>query len=92
MPPAIPTITIGSGLGAAAILFTAKEPSKLLGILAFAVLWTVQFVAWGFWYTFIYPFFLSPLRKLPTPKGWHLGTGHTIEAIGKGIGVTAREW
>ncbi|KAJ4163591.1 hypothetical protein LMH87_005311 [Akanthomyces muscarius] len=92
MPPAIPTITIGSGLGAAAILYTAEQPSRLLGIVAFAVLWAVQFFTWGFWYTFIYPFFISPLRKLPTPTGWRPITGHTVEVIGKGVGVTAREW
>ncbi|PMB68733.1 hypothetical protein BM221_005314 [Beauveria bassiana] len=92
MPPAIPTITISSSLGAAAVVFTAGEPTKALGLEVFAVLWAAQFVTWGFWYMFIYPFFISPLRKLPTPRGWRLVTGHTIDAISRGLGVAARDW
>ncbi|KAM3544617.1 hypothetical protein ARSEF1564_002485 [Beauveria bassiana] len=51
MPPAIPTITISSSLGAAAVVFTAGEPTKVLGLEVFVVLWAAQFVTWGFWIT-----------------------------------------
>lgn len=93
MPPVIPTITIGSGLGAAIFVLKAEKSGRiLLGLEAFVALWLTQFVVWGFWYMFIYPFFISPLRKLPTPGKWRFGTGHAVQAIGKGIGVSAREW
>ncbi|KAK8140988.1 hypothetical protein G3M48_001110 [Beauveria asiatica] len=92
MLPVIPTITISSSLGAAAVVFTAGKPTKVLGLEVFVVLWAAQFVTWGFWYMFIYPFFISPLRKLPTPGGWRLVTGHSIEAISRGMGVSARDW
>lgn len=91
MPAVIPTITVGSGLGAVALLVGTKS-SKILAVEAFVILWAVQFIAWGFWFMFIYPFFISPLRKLPTPPGWRWGMGHSVRAVGDGLGVTAREW
>ncbi|KGQ05870.1 Taurochenodeoxycholic 6 alpha-hydroxylase [Beauveria bassiana D1-5] len=49
MPPAIPTITISSSLGAAAVVFTAEEPTTVLGLEVFVLLWAAQFVTWGVW-------------------------------------------
>lgn len=92
MPAIIPTITVGSGLAAVGILLMVPNASRLLGVEAFAAIWVLQFSIWGFWYMFIYPFFQSPLRKLPTPPGWHLGVGHAVYAVSKGFGVAAREW
>lgn len=92
MPAAIPTITVGSGIGAVIFVLTTNNTSRLLGIAAFFALWTVQFTIWGFWYMLIYPFFQSPLRNLPTPPDWPFFFGHGLQAAKRGFGVMAREW
>lgn len=91
MPAAIPVITVVSGLAAAAYMVASKSSDKMIGVSAFMVLFTVQFFVWGFWRMFIYPFFISPLRHLPTPPGWQLGIGHIGEGISRGLGVVGRE-
>ncbi|OAA73378.1 cytochrome P450 78A3 [Cordyceps fumosorosea ARSEF 2679] len=92
MPAAIPTITVGSGLGATAFMLTNEAATRTLGVKVFAALWAAQFLAYGFYCMFIYPFFLSPLRHLPTASGWQLGLGHSVQAINKGLGPTGRKW
>ncbi|KAL1621656.1 hypothetical protein SLS56_009126 [Neofusicoccum ribis] len=41
---------------------------------------------------YLWPFVLSPLRKLPGPKDGHFLFGHALEEMGRATGVLAWEW
>lgn len=44
------------------------------------------------WRWFIYPFFFSPLRNLPGPKGGNLFIGYGMTTFEKPPGETLRKW
>ncbi|RDA85775.1 hypothetical protein CP532_6296 [Ophiocordyceps camponoti-leonardi (nom. inval.)] len=60
-------------------------------------LWTTSLVlfwlvAWAVWTTFVYPHLVSPLRRLPEPKGAHWLLGHAPRLMGPSAGGPLREW
>lgn len=65
--------------------------SSQIYTLFFEVLFA-QMVAWGLYFTFVYPFYVSPFRHLPQPKGGNWLIGHGEEMRVQGPGVLARKW
>lgn len=50
------------------------------------------FLGWAVWTTFIYPFYISPLRHLPMPKGNHWLWGHGIKLLREPQGNPSKQW
>lgn len=44
------------------------------------------------YFAFIYPFYISPLRDIPTPEGAHWLLGHLPQLIGVTPGAPSRKW
>lgn len=44
------------------------------------------------YFTFVYPFYVSPLRNIPTPEGAHWLLGHIPQLIGIAPGAPSRKW
>ncbi len=91
MPPLAP-VAASSALGAVIVIATVPDWPRVFGALSFAALFILQISVWGGWYMFIYPFYISPLRHLPTPPGALPLIGHSYSALAKGVGVSARHW
>lgn len=105
MPP-LAAASVSSALGAVAVTATVSDWPKVLGTVSymiadwprlfgafsFVVFFSIQIAAWAGWYMFIYPFWISPLRHLPTPPGSLPLIGHSYSALVKGVGVSARYW
>lgn len=84
-------------LASAAISFSLKRfaPERLLHesiwqttAAIFLSVVTVQFL----WASFVYPFFLSPLRHLPQPKQTSLLFGQFLRIIREPTGIPHQEW
>ncbi|KAI1650579.1 cytochrome P450 [Daldinia loculata] len=73
---------------------TSRQPpwsiSQLLG--TFVSTWILQSFFVGIWNIFLYPFYFSPLRHLPGPKGGSWINGHFKEIREKPTGIPMREW
>ncbi|KIW16852.1 hypothetical protein PV08_04042 [Exophiala spinifera] len=49
-------------------------------------------LAWGIYRMWIYPFFISPLRHLPEPKGAHPFIGHMVARLSQPPGEQQARW
>lgn len=58
----------------------------------FVGLFAVQSIAFSIYAIFIYPFYVSPFRHLPSPKGGLPILGHGIDLRKTGPGAMARKW
>ncbi|OBT56753.1 hypothetical protein VE04_03925 [Pseudogymnoascus sp. 24MN13] len=67
-------------------------PLRTSYIGVFASLCLVQFVALFTYAMFLKPFWLSPLTKLPQPKGGGLLNGHFKTIYSSGAGETEKKW
>lgn len=72
--------------GAAVYLSTERNALRSL-LLAFALI----FPPWTIWASYIYPFYISPLRKIPTAPGFPLW-GQFYNIITEEIGIPQRRW
>lgn len=70
---------------------TISLPFALYFLLWWAI-FLAQAGAFTFYSVFIYPFFLSPFRHLPTPKGGLPILGHGNLLRTQGPGPLAKEW
>lgn len=59
---------------------------------SFALLWAGAFGMCCLYFAFIYPFYVSPLRHLPTPDGAHWLLGHLSQLLVASPGVPLRKW
>ena len=57
-----------------------------------SVLFILQWMTWFTYSTFIYPFYTSPLRHIPTVKGGSILTGHWRTMLAEPSGMPARRW
>ncbi|KAH7057107.1 cytochrome P450 [Macrophomina phaseolina] len=57
-----------------------------------AILFSIQLLLWYTWSCLIYPYFFSPLRHLPQPKGGHWLMGHFAKIRRENNGEPSREW
>lgn len=67
-------------------------PPWVLHSSIFGILFGAQAATFAFYSTLIYPFFVSPLRHLPMPKGRIPLLGHGRELRIFGPGLMARKW
>lgn len=58
----------------------------------FIILCSTAFLVWALWTTFVYPFFLSPLRHLPMPKENHWLWGHGMKLFREPQGNPSKQW
>jgi len=76
-----------------AYIATQQAPltSKLLFAGAFVASWAVLAAGWGVYTVFLWPFFLSPLRHLPEPKGGSWIHGQWARIVKDPTGVPQTE-
>ncbi|OAA72924.1 cytochrome P450 78A3 [Akanthomyces lecanii RCEF 1005] len=60
--------------------------------LSFGLFWVGTLFVYGLYFTFIYPFYVSPTRHLPTAGGRHWLMGHIPELFGAAPGECSRTW
>lgn len=93
-------ITVAAALGSLVLRLYSKRGGAAtndaggFGSLAmlFALLWIGSFAVCGLYFTFVYPFYISPLRNLPTPPGAHWLFGHMPYMINATPGTPSRYW
>lgn len=92
MAPPFKTFTIISG--AFAFVLTSLRPQwstpYLLG--TFAKLWAAVMGAWAIYTIFLYPFYFSPLLRLPEPEGSHWLLGQFRRIADDPSGVPMLDW
>lgn len=71
--------------------YSIASPFALYGLL-WSTIFLAQAGAFAFYSVFIYPYFVSPFRHLPTPKGGLPILGHGNLLRTRGLGLPAREW
>lgn len=83
----------GSSITASIILinFTPLSVNKSFTATA-VVLFCLQWLVYGVYTVLIYPFFLSPFRHLPQPKGGSLFNGQWTTLIKEPSGIPMRRW
>lgn len=81
-------------LGGAGWTYLGQDAwSRASFVQAAAVLLLAQvFVVYGIWSLFVYPFWFSPLRHLPTAPGGHWLLGHGKKILIAKPAVLFREW
>ena len=82
----LPLLLLSVGLAVVAQIF-AEYPAGPV----FAGVYSVSILVYLVYWTYIYPFYISPLRKIPTVPGFPLW-GHVITIISNEVGVPNREW
>lgn len=87
-----PIITTGAALGSLALNWTREQRFRSVLLGSFVALWLVGLVLWGIWTIWIYPLFVSPLRKLPEPSGNHWIWGQFRRIIAEPSGKPMRAW
>lgn len=89
-----PLRTFVAGALAAGAVLTLTQPvhSKMFFAKASGMAFLLGGFAWGVWWTFVYPKFLSPLRHIPSPPGKHWLWGHAFKIIAEPSGQPARTW
>ncbi|RCI13656.1 hypothetical protein L249_5579 [Ophiocordyceps polyrhachis-furcata BCC 54312] len=85
-------ITAAALVGDACLLLVLQCRSRRVLLEAFAMLWLLQFLAWGIWHMYVYPHFASPLRHLPQPRQGHWLYGHRNGLHPGDIGLDAKKW
>lgn len=73
-------------------IFKAVDPERLASSTNLAILYAICILWWAIWTTFIYPFFISPLKHLPMPKGNHWLWGHGMKLLREPQGNPSKEW
>jgi hypothetical protein len=58
----------------------------------FSQLWVLQLLVFGIWRVFIWPYFVSPLRHIPGPKGGSWWNGQFPVILAKPTGIPMIEW
>ena len=81
-----------SAISAAVPKFFQIYPSYCDAFAFSAGLFLVQAFLWAGYTILIYPFFVSPLRHLPQPKGGHFLLGHGLTLAKRVPGLLAKEW
>lgn len=59
---------------------------------SFAAIWIGSYVVGCLYFIFIYPFYISPLRNLPTLPNPHWLLGHMPQMMKTPPGATSRKW
>ncbi|KAM3499357.1 hypothetical protein MY10362_007379 [Beauveria mimosiformis] len=77
------------GRDAAAVTDDLKLSSLAL---SFGLFWIANLAVCGLYFTFIYPFHVSPTRNLPTAGGRHWLLGHIPELYSAPPGECSRTW
>lgn len=89
-----PTKTIAAGSLILSIFFAyvndTRERAFLLG--SFAALFFGQLFIYAAYAVLIYPFYVSPLRHIPTAPGGHWLLGHGMKIVKEVNGNPSREW
>lgn len=86
-------VTAVAALGTFTLRLTAAESPKLSSLaLSFALFWIGSFAVCALYFTFIYPFYVSPSRHLPTVGGRHWLMGHAPELYYAAPGECSRKW
>ncbi|OAR03135.1 hypothetical protein LLEC1_06589, partial [Akanthomyces lecanii] len=71
----------------------AKNGLRLSSLaLSFGLFWIGTFFVYGLYFTFIYPFYVSPTRHLPTAGGRHWLMGHIPVLFSAAPGECSRTW
>lgn len=83
-------VTALAGVALLVVVYNARSPSYL--VRAFVTQWLVQLTLWGIWTTFVYPHYMSPLRRLPQPKGSHWLLGQGRKLMSESPAAPLREW
>ncbi|XWW96138.1 hypothetical protein V2A60_004109 [Cordyceps javanica] len=60
--------------------------------LSFGLFWIANVFVCALYFTFIYPFYVSPLRHLPSPGGRHWLMGHMPQLSKSAPGECSRTW
>lgn len=90
---ALKLLTTAALVGGAGWTYTTQEAwSRGPFIQAAAGIWFLELFLYAIYELFLYPAFVSPLRKVPTVQGghWLMGHGKTITVSKPGAPI--REW
>lgn len=96
-------VTVVAALETFALRLYANEASEAIAndanrlrlsslALSFGLFWVATLFVYGLYFTFIYPFYVSPTRHLPTVGGRHWLMGHIPQLFSAAPGESSRTW
>lgn len=90
----LPGITIAAAVGSLAtrVYDSSANQGPMALLYTFLGLWTAFFVVSSLYLMFIYPFYISPIRHLPTPRDAHWYMGHSHQLLSAIPGAPSRLW
>lgn len=68
------------------------DVSRAAAAKLFAAFFAGELLAYGIYSALIYPFYVSPLRHLPMPKGNHWLFGHALTIVKEPTANPAKRW
>lgn len=88
----IKTIAIGSAATTVFVGYVHDALNRSFLLSTFFKLFFGQIFIYMIYAIFLYPFYFSPLRHLPTPKGNHWLFGHAPRIVKEPNGAPTRDW
>lgn len=93
----LPSITVTAALASVGLrLYNQSHGIASNGIFtvvsSFSLFWIGSFTLSCLYFVFVYPFYISPLRNLPTPPNAHWLLGHMPYMIKATPGTPSRKW
>ncbi|KAH8810771.1 cytochrome P450 [Xylogone sp. PMI_703] len=79
-------------IAAVAIAGAVARFGPIHGIGSFIAILSIEFLLNLVYAVYLYPYFLSPLRKLPGPKRGHFLFGYGLEELGQSSSLLVKKW